>query len=102
MPIGAGIGATQVGCCVMSPNRAAGSPPIIVVMEPMAIIPGPAGIQAANIHGKVISDTLAAGIPPIKTVGAQGETIWRGIGGCGIGVGVGAGGWIGAWQCGAI
>ena len=52
------------------------------------------------MHGNVMSVSRAAGIPPIRTVGAQGEIICSGIGGCGTGVGVGAGGWIGAWQCG--
>ena len=95
-PLGAGIGATHEACRVGSFIRAAGRPPIRVVTEPTRIIPGPAGMQPASMQGNVISDTRAAGIPPIMTVGAQGEMIAKGMGGCGTGVGVGAGGWMGA------
>jgi hypothetical protein len=51
------------------------------VIDPFAIIPGPAGIHAASIHGTVISVTRAAGMLPINTVGAHGARIASGIGG---------------------
>jgi hypothetical protein len=80
-PLGAGIGATHVAWRVGSFIRAAGRPLIRVVVEPIKIIPGPAGMHPASIHGIVVSVIRAAGIPPIMTVGAQGEMICRGIGG---------------------
>ena len=69
MPVGLGIGATQVGCEVISPTRAAGRPPIMTVADPIATIPGPPGTQEANTQGTVVLVTCAAGIPPISTVG---------------------------------
>jgi hypothetical protein len=48
--------------------RAAGLPPIITVVEPMATVSG----GPTQTH---ISPTTEAGIPPIKTVGAPGEVI---------------------------
>ena len=36
VPVGAGIGATHEEWAVMSPERAAGVPPIITVPEPIA------------------------------------------------------------------
>lgn len=81
----------------MSLIRAAGSPEIITVAEPLAIIPGPAGTQLGRVHGVVVSVALAAGCFPISTVGAP-LTMVSGMAGCGTGVGVGAAGWIGAWQ----
>jgi len=80
-PLGAGIGATHVAWRVGSFIRAAGRPLIRVVVEPIKIIPGPAGMHPASIHGIVISVTRAAGIPAIKTVGEHGPMICRGIGG---------------------
>ena len=80
-PIGAGMGATQVLCNVMSPTRAAGMLWMSTVADPLTIIPGPAGIQAASMHGTVMSVSRAAGMPPISTVGAQGPIIASGMGG---------------------
>ena len=68
-PVGLGIGPTQAGWLVRSFKRAAGSPPIITVAEPLAISPGPPGTQPGNMHGLVMSVTLAAGDPPIRTFG---------------------------------
>src|SRR5271165_6673990 len=75
---------------------------ISTVIEPIMIMPGPAGTQPGNRHGIVIDVTVAAGRLPINTVGAPGGMISSGKPGCGSGVGVGAGGWIGAWQCGIV
>ena len=90
-PEGEGIGATQLGCAVLSLARAAGSIPIMTVAEPLAIMPGPAGVQLASIQGLVVLVAVAAGFPPIITVGTP-LTMVNGIGGCGMGVGVGAAG----------
>jgi len=102
MPIGLGMGATQDECRVWSVTRAAGILLINTVGLPIMIIPGPAGMHPGSMHGMVMSVTRAAGMLPISTVGAPGGMIISGNPGCGTGVGVGAGGWIGAWQCGAI
>lgn len=69
LPVGLGMGATQVGWEVGSPARAAGRPPISTVVEPLAITPGPAGVQGINVQGLVISVTRAAGMDPISTFG---------------------------------
>ena len=100
-PTGDGIGATQLGWLDMSPARAAGSPAMNTVADPLAIKPGPAGTHGTNVHILVISVARAAGRLPIRTVGAQGGIIGKGRAGCGTGVGTGAGGCIGAWQWGA-
>lgn len=97
LPVGLGMGATQLVCAVISPRRAAGILPIITVPEPMEIIPGPAGTQPGNRQGIVVSVKRAAGIPPIITVNSP-LIIASGNPGWGTGVGVGAGGCIGAWQ----
>jgi hypothetical protein len=101
LPVGLGIGATQLGCAVISLIRAAGMPPMITVIEVMVIIPGPPGTQGIIIQGAVVSMRRADGIPPIRTVGCP-LIIASGMGGWGTGTGTGAGGCIGAWQCGAI
>ena len=44
-PVGAGMGATQPGCDVISPTRAAGIFSINTVADPCAIMPGPLGTQ---------------------------------------------------------
>ena len=44
----------------MSFTRAAGMPPIMTVVEPFAIIPGPAGTQPGSMHGSEVSVTRAA------------------------------------------
>ena len=44
-PVGAGIGATQAVCAVMSSFRAAGRDVTRTVNEPISIMPGPAGTQ---------------------------------------------------------
>lgn len=75
----------------MSPIRAAGMNPINTLVDPMAIMPGPAGMQPGSVHGVDISVTRAAGAPPISTFGWP-LMIVNGKGGCGTGVGVGAGG----------
>jgi hypothetical protein len=90
-PVGAGIGATQLECAVMSAIRAAGKPPISTVSEALAIMPGPAGTHAGRMQGTVESDNRAAGGPPMSTLGWP-ETMAKGSGGWGTGVGVGAGG----------
>ena len=72
-------------------------PPIMTVIEPKAIIPGPPGTHPARRQGCVRSVTRAAGLLPIKTVGHP-LTIGKGIAGWGTGVGTGAAGCIGAWQ----
>ena len=100
-PVGLGIGATHDANDTMSPTLPAGRPPIITVVEPIAITPGPPGTHGGIMHGCVMLPTTAAGVLSMSTVIAQLPTIAKGIGGCGIGVGTGAGGWIGAWQCGA-
>ena len=97
LPTGLGIGPTQAGWFVISFSLAAGSPPIITVPDPLAIMPGPPGTHVGRVHGAVVSVTLAAGEPPIKTFACP-LIIDNGNGGCGTGVGTGAGGWIGAWQ----
>jgi hypothetical protein len=48
LPVGDGIGATQVVCAVRSLARAAGIPAIITVAEPIEMTPGPAGTQLAS------------------------------------------------------
>lgn len=101
LPVGLGIGATQVGWEVRSPARAAGWPPIRTVKDPLAITPGPAGVQGTNVQGLVTSVTRAAGLDPINTFGCP-LTIGSGRAGWGAGVGTGAAGWIGAWQCGTL
>ncbi len=53
LPVGAGMGATQALCKVMSPTRAAGMPPINTVAEPMATTPGPPGAQQPSKQGVV-------------------------------------------------
>ena len=91
MPVGIGIGATQLACNVMSPIRAAGMLPIKTVVEATLIIPGPAGTQEGSEQGAVISVVLAAGAPPIMTFGCP-LMIASGSGGWGTGVGTGAAG----------
>jgi len=100
LPVGDGIGATQVAKATKSSFRAAGRLLIITVADPLAISPGPAGTQLGSMHGLDISETRAAPLLLIFTVGEHGGMIFSGIAGCATGVGVGAGGWIGAWQCG--
>lgn len=68
LPTGLGIGPTHVGWEDMSFRRAAGSPPIITVAEPLLIMPGPAGTHDGNMQVAVVSVTRAAGLPPISTV----------------------------------
>ena len=52
MPLGPGMGPTQLGWVVGSPTRAAGRPPIVTVAEPFAIIAGPPGTQG-SVQGVV-------------------------------------------------
>ena len=96
LPVGLGIGATQLGQFTMSPNLAAGNLPVNTLDEPTATIPGAPGIQLGRRQGTVWLVTTAAGRELISTVGMVAIMIAMGIGGCGIGVGTGAGGWIGA------
>lgn len=91
MPVGIGIGATQLVCKVMSPIRAAGRLPIITVVEATLIIPGPEGTQVGSEQGLVVSVDRAAAAPPINTVGSP-LMIASGNAGCGTGVGTGAAG----------
>jgi len=90
-PTGLGIGATQLGCMVMSPSRAAGMLAIITVADASEIIPGPPGTQGIRVHGFVVSIMRAAGGPPMSTVGAP-WMIGSGSAGCGTGTGIGAAG----------
>lgn len=92
LPVGEGIGATQVGCDVMSPARAAGIFWIMTFVEPLTISPGPAGTQGTSVQIFVMSVTRAAGILPIITVVPPGGMIGSGSAGCGTGVGTGAAG----------
>jgi hypothetical protein len=96
LPTGLGIGATHVGCAVRSPILAAGSELISTVMDPLAMLPGPAGVHGIKVHIFVISETRAAGSIPINTVIAQGGIMRSGNAGCGTMVGTGAGGCMGA------
>ena len=96
LPTGDGIGATHVVCEVISLVRAIGFLHAITLVEPIAIMPGPAGIHDGNIQGKELSMTTAAGILPTITVAAPGPVMDNGKAGWGTGVGTGAGGWIGA------
>ena len=96
MPVGQGMGPTQLGKLTKSPSLAAGRPPVKTVADPFTIMPGPPGTQLGIIQGRVWLVTTAAIRELIKTVGIVATMIGIGIGGCGMGVGVGAGGWIGA------
>src|SRR5579872_6958857 len=96
LPVGLGIGATQDGNDIMSLTRAAGRPPNITVVDPMATIPGAPGMHGGTIHGPVILPSSAAGRFSISTVETQLFRSGNGIGGFAIGVGVGSGGWIGS------
>lgn len=91
MPTGLGIGATQLGCDVMSPSLAAGIFAMITVADAIAIMPGPPGTQGIKVQIFVVSVTRAAGGPPMSTVGAP-MMIGSGNAGCGTGVGTGAAG----------
>ncbi len=91
LPTGAGMGATQEGCAVISFTRAAGMPPISTLEEPMTTLAGPPGTQPGKVQGVVVLVTLAAGMPPIKTFGAP-VMIVTGRAGWALGVGTGAGG----------
>ena len=62
----------------MSPSRAAGSMSILTVIEPMEIIPGPAGMQLGRTQGADMSDTRAAGIMSILVVTDPGGMMARG------------------------
>lgn len=86
------MGATQVGCTVVSKSRAAGILPMSTVTDVFRMIPGPAGTQAGSVQILVMSVMRAAGNLPTSTVGHP-LTIGSGNGGCGNGNG---GGWIGA------
>ncbi len=92
LPVGQGIGPTQVGKLTISPSRAAGFPPVITVTDPITTIPGPPGTQLGIVQGLVWLVTTAAGRLLMMTVGTVMSSIGCGIGGCGTGVGVGAGG----------
>ena len=91
LPTGAGIGATQDGWDVRSFNRAAGIICTFTVIEPLVIIPGPAGTHPGSIQGADLHNAVAAGFPPIMTVGFPSIKA-KGKPGCGAGVGTGAGG----------
>ena len=69
LPVGLGMGATQEAWFTRSPTRAAGRPPMSTVVEPMAMMPGPAGMQDGRRHGSLMDDTTAAGKPLMSTVG---------------------------------
>lgn len=95
LPTGLGIGATQLGCKVISLILAAGKPPIITVADPININPGPAGTQGITEQNFVWSVMRAAGEPPINTVNWP-VMMGKGNAGCGAGAGTGAGGCMGA------
>ena len=69
LPVGQGMGPTQVSKRTMSPNRAAGIPPVKTDIEPLMMVPGPPGTQLGMIQGRVLLDTTAAGRLLISTVG---------------------------------
>ena len=96
LPTGEGIGATHVACWVRSPTRAAGRLLTMTELEPLAMIPGPAGTHDGSMQILDMSDTRAAAMLLYFTLGDPGGMIASGRAGCGTGVGVGAGGWIGA------
>ena len=91
LPTGAGIGATQDGWDVRSFNRAAGIICTFTVIDPLVIMPGPAGTHPGSMQGAVLHNAVAAGFPPIMTVGFPSIKA-KGSAGCGCGVGTGAGG----------
>ncbi len=95
VPVGAGMGATQLEWSVVSPARAAGRPPINTVADPLRIMPGPAGMHPGSVQICVISVIRAAIMPPMRTLGCPFMMLSI-IGGWGTGVGVGAGGCMGA------
>ena len=64
-PTGEGMGATQLGCVVRSPRRAAGMAWMMTVADALRTMPGPAGTQGTSVHGLVLSVIRAAGGPPI-------------------------------------
>ena len=51
-------------------------------MDPLEIIPGPAGTQPGNIQGADLHNAVAAGLPPIITVGFPSINA-KGNAGCG-------------------
>ncbi len=53
LPVGHGMGPTQVGKLTISPNLAAGRLLVNTDDEPMAIIPGPPGTQPGMMQGRV-------------------------------------------------
>lgn len=69
-------------CAVESPCRAAGCPPIITVVEPMAMLSG----GPAQVH---MFPTVAAGCPPIRTVGMPGGKIGPPVCGLPFGLAIG-------------
>jgi hypothetical protein len=87
LPVGLGIGATQLGQVTISPIRADGLPLIMTVEDPTATKPGAAGGQGAITQGTVIDVTVAAGRLLMITLGETTFTIGNGIGGCGTGDG---------------
>ena len=78
LPVGEGIGATQLACWVKSPTRAAGSLSTNTVDEPCAMIPGPAGTHEGSKHGFDMSVARAAAILSYFTVGEPGGMIASG------------------------
>lgn len=68
LPTGLGMGPTHDVWEVMSLTRAAGSPPIITVADPLLIMPGPPGTHDGNMQIAVVSVTRAAGWLPMSTV----------------------------------
>lgn len=80
LPVGEGMGATQLKCAVMSPMRAAGIFSTITVADPFTIIPGPAGTQGTMLQGMVLSVMRADGGPPINDLNPP-VIICSGIGG---------------------
>ena len=85
------MGATHEGCDVRSFSLATGIICTFTVIEPLVIIPGPAGTHPGSIQGAVLHSAVAAGLPPIITVGLPSINA-KGSPGCGWGVGTGAGG----------
>ena len=81
LPVGLGIGATQLANATMSPERAAGRKLIITEAEPLATMPGPPGTQVGMEHGLVMLVTTAASSMLIFTVGTVAVMIGCGMGG---------------------
>jgi hypothetical protein len=87
LPVGLGMGPTQLGQVTISPRRADGFPLTITDDEPTETNPGAAGGHGAIKQGTVMLMTVAAGKLLIITLGDTAITKANGIGGWGTGDG---------------